>query len=209
VTYRSPWRWKPFVLAVEAVRRLLRPWRGAEERLIAWLVTCHNWRVKRHLRASPVRTVLLILPRCVKRTGCRIDVRTGLTSCETCAEDCPLAPVASLTRLYGVRALVAYRSHIAYRMAREERPDLILATACGDRLIKALRSVPEVPSLLTPLTAMERPCRNAVFELDWFREHLAWFGELRRPATEGSPGREAGAARRRARGKTVRSAGGS
>jgi hypothetical protein len=78
-----------------------------------------------------------------------------------------------------VKALVAFRSHIAYAMARREQPDLILATACEDRLIKALRSVPEIPALLAPLAGMERPCLGAVLDLDWLQKHLqvAW-GQL-------------------------------
>jgi hypothetical protein len=77
-----------------------------------------------------------------------------------------------LTAAYGVRALVAFRSHIAFAMARREQPDLIIATACDDRLIKALRSVPEIPAVLAPLSSMERPCINARLDLQWIENQL-------------------------------------
>jgi hypothetical protein len=71
------------------------------------------------------------------------------------------------------RRLVAFRSHHAFAIARRERPDLILAFACHDRLIKALRSVPEIPAILRPLTDFERPCGGARFDVGWLRGQLA------------------------------------
>jgi hypothetical protein len=104
-----------------------------------------------------------------------------MAACRECDCDaCPLRDVANLTDRFGVNALVAFRSHIAFAMARRERPDLILATACEDRLIKALRSVPEIPALLAPLAGMERPCIGADLDLDWFESQLL---RARVPAT--------------------------
>jgi hypothetical protein len=108
-----------------------------------------------------------------------VDVRESLAECRECFEPCQLAPLARLTRELGIRTLVALRSHIAYDIARRESPDLILATACGDRLIKALRSVPEVPSLLTLLTDMDRMCVNAVTDLEWMATQLRRVVRLR------------------------------
>ncbi len=72
-----------------------------------------------------------------------------------------------------MEALVAFRSHIAFQMAREHEPDLIIATACHDRLVKALRSVPEYPALLAPLPSMEKMCVNANVDLAWLENQLA------------------------------------
>ena len=185
--YRSPWQSRSFLLAVAAVRRLLRPWPGREGRFIESLVAAQNRRVRAHLAGRPARKILLILPRCVKRTDCHHDVRHGLGACRDC-RDCQLGDLARLCDRYGVSALVAFRSHIAFAMAREHRPDLIVATACHDRLVKALRSVPEYPALLTPLTGMERMCVNAGVDLDWFeRQLVAVAGAPPAPAAEPSP----------------------
>jgi hypothetical protein len=185
VAFRSPWRWPVFTGAVAALRWALRPFGRLEDRFIAWLVRQNNRRVLQHFQARTIASVLLIMPRCVKLAGCRVNVRrspespksqdaTGqqpLAPCLDCG-DCQLSEVAKLTRQHEVRILVAYRSHIAYAMARKERPDLIIATACEDRLIKALRSVPEIPALLAPLAGMQRPCVNAVCDLGWLRDQL-------------------------------------
>ncbi|MFO7609584.1 MAG: DUF116 domain-containing protein [Candidatus Krumholzibacteriia bacterium] len=172
MTWRSPWQFRAYVAGVAGVRRILRSRPRWEQRFVESLVGAQNRRVHRHLRGRPAGTVLLILPRCVKMTGCCADVKADLALCRECA-DCQLGGVARLCDRYGVRALVAFRSHVAFAMARAERPDLIIATACHDRLIKALRSVPEFPALLAPLAGMERMCVNAGIDLAWFEAQLA------------------------------------
>lgn len=175
--FSSPWRWRLYRATVANVRRLLRFVHLPEERFIRWLVAGQNERVHHYLQLHPAKTILLIMPRCLKRKGCPVDVQGSLSTCLTCdCQDCPLADVARLTDIYGVRALVAFRSHIAFRMARRERPDLILATACDDRLVKALNHVPEIPALLSPLTGMRRPCIDANLDLAWLNAQLARIG---------------------------------
>ncbi len=164
--FRSPWTRAGYVAAVETARRVLRLLRLPEAPLIRRLVAAQNGRVRRHLARHPARSVLLILPRCVKRPGCPVDVRGELSVCRDCRA-CPLGEIARRAAARDVRALVAFRSHLAFAMARRERPDVIIAAACEDRLVKALRSVPEVPALLSPLVAMRKPCVGAEFDLPW------------------------------------------
>jgi len=173
--YVTPWSNRLFVETIAVTRRGLRPFCGLEERFIDALVQGHNRLVHRHLRRNGIGTVLLIMPRCMKQTDCRCDVRSSLAECRTC-DRCQLGDLARLCNRYGLRALVAFRSHIAFEIARREQPDLIIATACHDRLIKALRSVPEIPALLAPLTAMQRPCINATCDLEWFELQLQRVG---------------------------------
>lgn len=169
--FRSPWQRGLFVQMVEAVRRLLRPWPRLENRFIDRLVTGQNRRVHAYLGGRPPGTVLLIMPRCVKKTGCHAPVQETLEPCLACME-CPLGDVAQLCGERGIRALVAFRSHIAFALARRERPDLIIASACRDRMVKALRSTPEFPALLSPLTGMRKMCLDARIDLDWIAAQL-------------------------------------
>jgi len=172
VKYISPWQWGPYRGAVAGIRALLGAVGASETGFIRHLVDDNNRRVKRHLARHGAGTVLLILPRCVKRKCCELDPAGSLAGCIDC-RDCALGDLARIAAAYDVRALVAYRSHIAYAMARREQPELIIATACEDRLVKALRSVPEIPALLAPLTGMERMCVGAIFEPTWFEEQIA------------------------------------
>ena len=191
MTYVSPWQWVPFRAMVTGLRAVLRTLRLGDAGLIRVLVADNNRRVHRHLSRHDAGTILLILPRCVKRKCCDLDPEGSLTGCIDC-HDCDLGDLARAAAAHDVKALVAFRSHIAYATARRERPDLIIATACGDRLVKALRSVPEVPALLSPLTGMERMCVEATFDRDWFKRQIAQAstvagGERRVPCTHPGP----------------------
>lgn len=172
MSFRSPWRHRWYVWAVEAARRALRPFGRGEASFIAWLARRQNRRVARHLAQAPARRALLIMPRCVKKTGCHVDVQHGLDACLPCM-GCPLGDVAQVCRRHNVEALVAFRSHIAFEMARALKPDVIIASACHDRMVKALRSVPEVPALLAPLAGMDRMCVNATLDLAWLEQQVA------------------------------------
>jgi len=170
-SFRSPWQHRPFVALIAALRFLSRPGSALETRFVEYLSRDNNRRVRRYLADNPARRVLLIMPRCVKKTGCHADVQNSMAVCLPC-QQCPLGQVAALCEQFGLQALVAFRSHIAFDMARREQPDLIVASACHDRLIKALRSVPEIPALLAPLAGMDRMCVNATLDLVWLEEQL-------------------------------------
>ncbi len=169
--FRSPWQWLFFPKIIRAIRKILQPWGNLENRFIEALTRNQNQRVIQHLQKSPAEKLLLILPRCLKQTGCKADVQNGLEECLQCRR-CPLGQVAILCHKFQITALVAFRSHIAFEMARTRNPDLIIATACHDRLIKALRAVPDVPALLAPLPPMERMCLNSGVNLPWLEEQL-------------------------------------
>lgn len=172
MSFSSPWRRSWYVGLVTMLRAVLRPFGRAEQALIAWLAVRQNRRVARHLAGSPARSVLLIMPRCVKKSGCRVDVQHGLDECLSCLQ-CPLGDVALICQRHDVQALVAFRSHIAFEMARTHKPDVIIASACHDRMVKAWRSVPDVPALLAPLAGMERMCVNATLDLPWLERQVA------------------------------------
>jgi len=179
--WRSPWSDPAWVRGIASSRGWLRAAAGSDHALVHSLVAEQNERVERWLeeRSTPCRDILLLIPRCVKKRCCSVGRDGSLDGCLECRE-CSLGELARLARSYGVKAIVAFRSHIAYAAARRDRPDLIIATACEDRLIKAMASVPEVPALLTPLTGMDRMCVNAELDAEWIGAKIAAAGEVSR-----------------------------
>ena len=184
--FRSPWQSGLFVRLVSLLRLVLRPFPRRENRFIDRLVADQNRRVEAYLRCQPPGSVLLIMPRCLKQSGCKAPVQESLAECLACGQ-CPLGEVAAMCERQGVRALVAFRSHIAFSLARREKPDLIVASACRDRMIKALYSTPEFPALLTPLTGMRRMCLDATVDLGWIEDRLEAFGSRRAEAAPEAP----------------------
>ncbi len=172
MSFQSPWQWAPYRSFVALSMRMLRPFGSLENKFVEKLTTSQNQRVINFLKTLPPENVLLIMPRCVKKNGCKANVQAGLEECLQCMQ-CPLGDVAQLCDQYGIKALVAFRSHIAFELARTRNPDLIIATACHNRLVKALRAVPEYPALLAPLPPMEKMCINASVDLVWLEKQLA------------------------------------
>ena len=84
----SPWSRGLFQRWVGLARLVLRPIPGLENRFILRLTEAQNRRVMHHLRRNPPRQVLLIMPRCVKKSGCPVQVQGGLEQCLDCRE-CP------------------------------------------------------------------------------------------------------------------------
>lgn len=178
MSWISPWQTPGYVKGVEALRWIARRTAAGEEPLIRRLVAANNRRVERWIAGNPPASVLLILPRCVRRGCCRIPDGGSLDACRGC-EDCALGELARIAARHGIPALVAFRSHVAFAMARNEQPDLIIATACEDRLIKALRSVPEIPAFLDPLCGMAKMCHQADFDTTWFADRMALASQAR------------------------------
>lgn len=171
--WTSPWRHPSWVRGVAVARGGLRSGSGTDHDLVHHLVRDQNDRVLAWLdaRDAPCRDILLILPRCVKRTCCSVGRDGDLAACRNCRE-CALGDAARTAERLGVRAIVAFRSHLAYAAARRDRPELIIAAACEDRLVKAMASVPEIPALLSPLRPMDRMCVDAEFDRNWIARML-------------------------------------
>jgi len=168
MTWTSPWQNPHWLRAAAVARGDLRNRTGSDHDLIVQFVEANNRRVTAWLQSDPTvdRRVLLILPRCVRRQCCRPGPGGELAQSLNCPS-CQLGELARAADRRRVHALVAFRSQLAYAAARQENPDLIIATACEDRLFKALSSVPDIPALLRPLTGMERMCVGASIDLEW------------------------------------------
>jgi hypothetical protein len=173
MTWRSPWQSPEWLRATAVARGDLLNRSGSDHKLIERLVETNNRRVATWLADNPStnRRVMMILPRCVRRNCCRPGPGGDLAQSLHCSS-CQLGELARAADRRQVHAFVAFRSHLAYDAARRERPDLIIATACEDRLFKALSSVPDIPALLSPLTRMERMCVGADFNAAWFVDML-------------------------------------
>ena len=98
MSFASPWQSPLYVPAGgRRCARLLRPFGGSEKRFIDRLARRQNRRVQRHLARHPPRTVLLIMPRCVKKPAAGADVQTSLQRLPRLPR-LPLGDVARLCR---------------------------------------------------------------------------------------------------------------
>jgi hypothetical protein len=86
-----------------------------------------------------------------------------LHSCSECSK-CIIKNVAAAAQKCNWDIRVAPRSHLAYNEARKYSPDIVVAVACTDRLVKGLTRLPEVPSYAIPLDLPHGMCVNTTFD---------------------------------------------
>jgi hypothetical protein len=80
---------------------------------------------------------------------------------------------------HGWELLISPRSHAAYADARKFHPDIIVAVACPDRLVKGLIKLPEIPSFAIPLELPHGMCIDTTFDFRRFAKAMEAFAEAR------------------------------
>ena len=86
----------------------------------------------------------------------------------------------------GWESRITNRSHKAYREARDYRPDLIVAVACADRLLKGLTKLPQVPCYVIPLELPHGMCVDTGFNVPHLMTAMDLLVEPRAKAEPGS-----------------------
>jgi len=150
-------------LWAKAVRPLARRFR-AEDAWILSFCAWNNHRVLGLFRQRKARRALVLLPHCVQLARCKADILTDLGKCYECGL-CPVGDLLPLQLERGWESRITNRSHKAYREARDYRPDLIVAVACSDRLLKGLTRLPEIPVYAIPLALPHGMCVDTGFSV--------------------------------------------
>jgi hypothetical protein len=184
-------RGRSFLAARSAIQRWEGYWARALRPLArrlkledAWVLSFCAWnnrRVAEAFRARKARRALVLLPHCIQMARCKAEVQTDLGKCYECGL-CGVGELLPLRLQGGWETRLTNRSHKAYLEAREYRPDLIVAVACGDRLLKGLTRLPEVPSYVIPLELPHGMCVDTAFSVPHL---LAVMEQLVRPRVEG------------------------
>jgi hypothetical protein len=147
--------------------RALRPlarWFKAED---AWILSFCGWnnhRVRQVFQQQRAGRALVLLPHCIQMARCKADILTDLGKCYECGL-CSVGELLPLQLERGWNSRITNRSHKAYREAREQRPDLIVAVTCADRLLKGLTKLPEIPVYAIPLTLPHGMCVDTGFSV--------------------------------------------
>jgi hypothetical protein len=148
---------------VRALRPLAR-WLRLED---AWILSFCGWnnrRVLQGFRRRKAARALVLLPHCIQLARCKADVLTALGNCYECGL-CSVGDLLPLQLERGWATRITNRSHKAYREARDHRPDLIVAVACTDRLLKGLVKLPEIPCYVIPLELPHGMCVDTGFSV--------------------------------------------
>jgi hypothetical protein len=146
--------------------QLLRPFFNYLNLENYWLLSFCAWnnqRVSKVFRNKKARNAIVLLPHCIQFTKCKAPVVDNLHSCFGCSK-CIIKNVVAAAQKYNWDIRVSPRSRMAYNEARKNSPDIVIAVACPDRLVKGLTKLPEVPSYVIPLDLPHGMCVDTTFD---------------------------------------------
>jgi hypothetical protein len=173
--------------------RPLARWLGQEDTWILSFCGHNNSRVREAFATRRARRVLILLPHCIQMARCKAGILDDLQACYDCGL-CPVGDYMNLVLLNHWDGRISNRSHKAYRMAREYRPDLIVAISCTDRLLKGIKKLPEIPSYVIPLSLPHGMCVDTEFSVPHLLAAMETLAEPRRSSGEIRPLRREGIA---------------
>lgn len=149
------------------VVRAFRPLARALGREDAWILSFCAWnnrRVRDCFAGRKARRPLLLLPHCIQLSRCKADIFADLANCYSCGL-CAVEDLLKGTLEQRWDVTIHNRSAKAYRAARAFRPDLIVAVACTDRLLKGITRLSEVPAYVLPLSLDHGWCVDTSFDV--------------------------------------------
>jgi len=134
-----------------------------EERWLLSFCAWNNQRISHAFRTRKARGAVVLLPHCIQLASCKAQVVEDLFSCFGCSK-CTINSVADAVQAYNWDVRVAPRSRAAYNEAIKSNPDLVIAVACPDRLVKGLIRLSETPSYAIPLGLPHGMCVDTTFD---------------------------------------------
>ena len=152
-----------------------------EDRWLRSFCAWNNRRVSKTFKTKRVGKAIVLLPHCVQLVGCQALVVENISSCFGCGQ-CVVDAAAQAAMNYNWDMRVSPRSRTAYSEARKFRPDIIIAVACPDRLVKGLLKLPEVPSYAIPLDLPHGMCVNTAFDFQRLSQAMNELAETRATA---------------------------
>jgi hypothetical protein len=147
--------------------RALRPLARRLKLEDAWILSFCGWnnrRVRQIFGQRKAARALVLLPHCIQLARCKADILTDLGKCYECGL-CSVGDLLPQQLERGWATRITNRSHKAYLEARDYRPDLIVAVACSDRLLKGLTRMPEIPCYVIPLELPHGMCVDTGFSV--------------------------------------------
>ncbi|MDR2697540.1 MAG: DUF116 domain-containing protein [Holophagales bacterium] len=159
--------------------RTLRPLfksMNLEELWLRSFCAWNNKRVSGAFSAKKARKVVVLLPHCIQLVECKSHVAENLQACFRCGK-CVVDGATTAALKYNWDVRVSPRSRAAYTEARKSRPDLIIAIACSDRLVKGLIKLSEIPSYTIPLELPHGMCINTTFDFRRLSQLMTTFAE--------------------------------
>lgn len=121
----------------------------------------NNQAVIDKLRGHRPLRLLVLIPRCLLTKRCQCPLEKGLDQCQE-LEGCSVAGLKVIAAERHLDIRFARRSAVAVDQVAAVRPDLTVAYACEDRLVKGMIRTRGLPAYGIPIGLPEGICVRAV-----------------------------------------------
>ncbi len=127
----------------------------------------------RRSRCKP-EALLLLIPHCLKRTGCPQDIAAGPWNCARCGK-CNITELVSLSEKYGCRIEIASGGRLALDKVRDPSVRAVVAVACNTELRQGiLASFPK--AVLGIVNRWPKgPCKDTCVDVTSVEKAIQWF----------------------------------
>jgi hypothetical protein len=132
------------------------------------LIAANNWLVRHARRRVPRASLLVLLPRCLQRTGCGQGVIEDLDACRQCGQ-CDVAALIRLRDETGACFRMAGGGRAAAAMTRQPGVQAVVACACEKELAEGIWAAFPKPVLAVRNQTPEGFCRNTRVDTDRLR----------------------------------------
>lgn len=133
-------------------------------RLLNWLLEKNNDFVLTDDNLN-VRSILVLLPRCVQYFNCEFNLISSVDNCRQCGK-CKIKDIFELKDKYKLNNIkVASGGKLAKLFVKQVQPDVVIAVACELELILGIKDIYPVKTLAVPNIIVDKPCVNTDVEI--------------------------------------------
>ncbi len=122
----------------------------------------------RRVRVRPEH-LLLLVPRCLQKTGCAQTLGETLNDCKVCG-NCNVADLLTIRDEFGIRCSLAAGGREALAFVANRQVKAVVAVACEKELFQGICAVFPKPVLAVLNIQTNGPCRNTRLDPECVRE---------------------------------------
>ena len=119
--------------------------------------------LSRHHKVTPER-LLLLMPHCLQNNECKVKITGNAENCQRCGI-CEIKELVELAHKKNVKLSVATGGTIARRIVVENKPEIIIASACERDLTSGIQDSYPIPVYGILNERPQGPCRNTLVDM--------------------------------------------
>ncbi len=136
------------------------------------IVAVNNFVMRFRKHRFPAGSVLLIAPRCIHRSDCKLNVEEDINDCVLCGR-CNVKELVELSRKSGLRCVISRGGREAAAFAKDPSIKGIIAVACVKELAMGILAVFPKPVIAVSNCLPNGACKDTCVNMDELRRAVS------------------------------------